>query len=249
MNILNEKYRYLQEYIEEIPNIFDHEGTAIHVSRNVIKIFHALDGTVINAKRYHAPKGINALIYSIGIRKPKGYRAYMYSSVLRGKGIETPEAIAYMERRKTGILRESYLVTVQCPYGHRMYELGDAQEGTYEDIAVSLAQYTARLHENGILHRDYSPGNILWEKDAAGQYRFSLVDINRMDFGPVDLKHGCSNLKRLWGPKRFFLLVVHEYAKARGFNQEEAERIALEARAAFWTRFSQKHRVKFKLEL
>ena len=44
--------------------------------------------------------------------------------------------------------------------------------------------YTAVMHEREVLHLDYSPGNILWDKDDEG-YHFTVVDINRMRFGKV----------------------------------------------------------------
>lgn len=47
---------------------------------------------------------------------------------------------------------------------------------------TAFAEFTARLHEAGILHLDYSPGNILYDK-IGEEYHFSLVDINRMHFG------------------------------------------------------------------
>lgn len=250
--IVNAKYQQWEDYLGSIPKIFDHEGRTIYTGRNLIKVLSLPDGTAINVKRYHAPRGVNALIYSSGLRKPKGLRAFQYPSKLLSLSIDTPEALAYMERRRLGLLRESYLVTLQCPYQHTFYELGDAAEGTYEQLAMAFGRYTAHMHACGVMHRDYSPGNILWDEErgeSSSQYVFSIVDINRMYFGPVGMVQGCRNLCRLWGPKRFFLLVVRHYAEARGYDIGEAERIALEARAAFWKRFGKKHRIKFKLEL
>ena len=116
------------------------------------------------------------------------------------------------------------------------------------------------MHNEGILHRDYSPGNILWDMgeqatavgtdgNKPSPYRFSVVDINRMSFGPVDMKTGCRNFARLWGPKHMIQLIVRTYAGQRGYDADEAERIALDARARFWKRFSRRHTVKFNLEL
>lgn len=251
--LINAKYQQWEDFLRGIPTIFDHEGRTIYTGRNLIKVLSLPDGTAINVKRYHAPRGINALIYSTGLRKPKGLRAFQYPERLLSLSIDTPEALAYTEIRRFGLLRESYLVTQQCPYRHTFYELGDAAEGTYELLAEAFGRYTAHMHECGVMHRDYSPGNILWD-ELVGEtdnhtYVFSIVDINRMYFGPVSMEQGCRNLCRLWGPKRFFLLVVRHYAEARGFDVSEAERIALEARATFWKRFGKKHRIKFKLEL
>ena len=45
------------------------------------------------------------------------------------------------------------------------------------------------------MHRDYSPGNILFDK-IDGEYHFMLVDINRMSFGKISIDMGCANFAR-----------------------------------------------------
>lgn len=244
---LNPKYEYLRDFIERIPSTFNQTGKTIYTGRNVIKVFDTPDGDTINVKCYHAPIGINALIYSLGIRKPKGWRAFHYAGYLQSKGVDTPEPIAYIEYRTLGIIGKTYFVSVQCPYEHLMYEMGDALPEEYEPMAKAFARYTASLHEKQILHKDYSPGNILWRK-TDGNYSFSIVDINRMKFGTVDMETGCKNFSRLWGPKRFLVLTVQEYARQRNFNADTCVNIMLKYRSRFWHKFALKHRVKFNLE-
>jgi len=248
--LLNENYEALRPFLERLPDIFEQQGETIYDARNKIKILKSpLDGTPLCVKRYQVPRGINRFVYSLGIRKAKGLRAYLYPQRLLEKGIETPAPVAYLESRRAGLIGESYFVSLVCPYSHRMYEFGDAAEGTYEEFAAAFAAFTARLHEAGVMHLDYSPGNILWEKVGENEYHFALVDINRMHFGEVSVAEGCKNLKRLWGPKRFFCLIARHYATCRGYDADRAEAIALEARRRFWTRYQRKHEVKFTLEL
>ena len=78
---INPKYEEMRSFIERIPDVFKKEGRVIYTGRNLIKVMEAPDGTVINVKRYHVPKGPNSLIYSLGIRKPKGERAFEYLTV------------------------------------------------------------------------------------------------------------------------------------------------------------------------
>lgn len=244
------KWQQWRDFLLAIPPHMDSEGTWIYGGkRNLIKLFSASDGTVIVVKRYHKPKGINLLVYSLGIRKPKGVRAYRYASILNAHGVETPEPVAYIENRKCGLLLDSYLITLQCPYKHRLYEMGDAKPDVYGPMAKSLANFTAHMHDEGILHLDFSPGNILWEKDSAGNYHFALVDINRMKFGHVPMKEGCKSFARLWGPKAFIVMLVSEYARLRNFNIENALKITLGARRRFWKRYQQHREMGFKLEL
>ncbi len=248
MYLFNPQYQSQRQFIDSIPSLLEQQGTTIKATRNLIKVLQMPDGTHVNVKRYHAPRYANKLVYSTGLRRPKGQRAYEYAMRLCERGIETPEPIAYIEERTAGILGLSYFISIQCNYGHTFYEWGDAPEGSYEEIALAFAAFTANMHNQRVLHLDYSPGNILWER-IGEDYHFSVVDINRMYFGKVDLARGCANFARLWGPKRFIQLIVREYARLRGFDADEAERLAMDARTAFWQRFSKRHKVKFHLEL
>lgn len=256
---IQSKYMEWRDFLLAIPSRMDDEGTWIYGGRrNLIKSFVAPDGTVLVVKRYHKPKGINMLVYSWGIRKPKGERAYRYAGILKEHGIETPEPVAYIENRRCSLLLDSYLITLQCPYPHRLYEMGDATPEVYEPMAKALADFTAHMHDEGILHLDFSPGNILWEKvedtttddrRPTAIYHFSLVDINRMRFGNISLKEGCKSFARLWGPKNFIVSLASEYADKRGFDEGLAVEITLKARRKFWKHYQRHREMEFKIEL
>ncbi len=246
---VNPKYEPLRAFLERIPTVFEHEGREIYNDRNVIKVLDTPNGTVLNVKRYCVPKGPNRLVYSLGIRKPKGQRAFRYPQRLLAAGIDTPEPVAYIEERRRGLLGFSFFISLQCSYEHTLKDVGNAEPGTYEALAEALGRFTASMHDKQLMHRDYSPGNVLYHVDADGHYHFSLVDINRMHFGSVDQRQGCLNFIRLWGPKRFFVLLVRAYAEARGFDSDACVAFALERRRQFWTRYGKKHRVMFNLEL
>ena len=243
------RYAHLETFAASMPQIFEHEGEVIYRGRNLIKTMTAPDGTLVNVKRYHQPSGPNRLIYSWGLRKSKGSRAFRYPAILAAKDIGTPDAIALVEERNSlGLLCYSYLITVQSPYPYTLYAMGDVKEGEYEALAEALGRFAAHLHEQEVLHKDFTPGNILWSHDADG-YHFALVDINRMAFGPVSSKTGLATLCRLWGPKAFVRLTVESYAQARGYDVAAAVQYVMERRARFWRRYGKKHTIKFKLEL
>lgn len=249
MQLLNGRYQSMQDFLLGLPKRMDEEGEYVYGGkRNLIKRFTAPGREQLIVKRYHRPRFINLFVYSWNLRKPKGVRAFQYATILRQHGINTPEPIAYMEERQVGVLRESWLITTQCPYAHLLYEMGTAEVDIYEPVAKALAAFTAHMHEEGILHKDFSPGNILWDRKADGNIVFSLVDINRMYFGTVDIHRGCANFARLWGPKRFIELLVREYARLRHFDEEEALGIAFAARERFWTRYQRHHEMPFPYE-
>lgn len=248
---LASRYDYLRDFILGLPDRMETDGVYIYGGRrNLIKMFTAPDGIQLNVKQFKKPAWPNSLIYSYGLRSPKGQRAYDYPARLLEKGIETPEAVAYIEDRNAlGILQKSWFVSLQCPYGHRLYEFGEAQEGHYEEVAQALGTMVAEMHDKGCLHEDLSPGNVLWEASAQGIH-FSLVDINRMHFGTVSMKKGCRNFSRLWGPKRFYQIMIEAYAHRRGFDTDKCLQLAYRSRARFWQHYLRSHeQVPFPLEL
>ena len=189
--MINPKYEYLREYVERIPKDFETIGTVIHSGRNLIKMI-TVDGLDINVKRYTIPPLINRIAYAF-FRPSKGKRAFVYPEKLLEKGFETPCPIAYIEETKMGLIGHSYFMSIQSPYRYNFCQFGNADIKSCEDVVTAFAEFTARLHEAGILHLDYSPGNILYDK-IGEEYHFSLVDINRMHFGEVDIKKGCANV-------------------------------------------------------
>lgn len=247
--LLNEKYEHLREWLEQLPEQFGQLGEVIYDKRNQLRVIEAPDGTLVNAKRYCKAHVVNRVVYSLGIRQPKGLRAFRYPARLLERGINTPEPIAYIEQRRCGLLGLSYFISVQSPLKHTLYEFGEAPEGTYEEMAHELGRFSAMMHDREVLHLDYSPGNILWDKDEQGTYHFAVVDINRMRFGKVGIKDGCAALCRMWGPKRFVELIARSYAEARGFDPDQAVALTMQARTAFWTRYQRRHPVLFPLEL
>lgn len=247
MNLeINPAYEYLRGFIESLPVCFESEGRTIYASRNIIKVM-SVEGLELNVKRYGIPAFFNRIIYSL-FRSPKGKRAYTYPQILLSKGFETPIPVAYIEQRVGGLIQYSYFISLQVPYQRNFYEFGDADIATCRDIVIAFARYTAALHEAGIMHKDYSPGNILFD-EVDGDWHFSLVDINRMYFGEVSVKEGCANFARLWGQKSFFVLLAEEYAIARGADKEQCVKWVLAYRKKFWMRYQRRHSMEFHLEL
>lgn len=246
---IHPEYEHLRVFIENIPNIFKQEGVEIYNKRNLIKVFTAPNGTQLNVKRFHKPHGPNSFIYSWGVRQPKGKRAFEYANILTANGIDTPQPIALIEERNVlGLLGFSYLVSLQCNYGHTLYEVGNSKPGEYNQLAEALAHFAARIHQSNILHKDFTPGNILWKQDNEG-FHFMLVDINRMRFGTVSIKMGLKNLCRFWGPKDFTRILASEYAKVYNYNEAKAVDYVMSERRKFWTRYGRRHEIPFDLEL
>lgn len=243
---LNPKYKFLEKFVTSMPDLFSREGEVIYTGRNLIKVLES-DGVPVNVKRYRTPNFFNRVVYSF-IRPSKGIRAFTYPQRLLELGFETPEPIAYIEERRFGLIGLSYFLSIQSSYRFTFYQFGNADIHDCRDIIVEFARFTARLHDAGVYHRDYSPGNILFDQ-VDGTYRFCLVDINRMSFGSVGMKQGCANFARLWGQTPLFDLLADVYAAARGFDPKECRRLILKYRRQFWVRYRRRHPVGYCLDI
>jgi hypothetical protein len=217
MNIqLNQKYSSLADFVRRIPHFFDNQGTLFYEGRNCIKIFE-VNGLCLNVKRYHRPLLFNQLIYGF-FRKPKAVKAYRNALNVLESGFETPEPIACILEKRFGLLGFSYFVSLHHSTGNQIRDYWFSMgEGEDKIFLKAFARYSAELHQAGIYHLDYSPGNILHEKKADG-YHFTLVDINRMKFQNVTLEEGCCNFSRLFEYDDAVRIVAEEYAIRRGFD-------------------------------
>jgi hypothetical protein len=83
---------------------------------------------------------------------------------------------------------------------------------------VAVAKTTARLHECGFLHKDYSAGNILLRELADGTVRVEIIDLNRIRFRKIGLKEGCKNFERLPMNEEIVDIIAPPYAAARNLD-------------------------------
>ncbi len=226
MIVINPQYEHLRAWIESLPDTFFQQGEIIYDARNQIRVIG--DWCV---KRYHAPRFLNRLIYSF-IRSPKAVRAYENARILLRNGIPTPEPVAYMVCGKS-LIKESFLITRCIPSTHMMYEFGDGDISGRETIIRALGKMTAQMHKAGILHLDYSPGNILFRQDGT-DIRFWFVDINRMQFGRISPKEGCRNFARLWGNRNMYELLAESYAAERELDAAWCLKEMMTAHNRFW---------------
>jgi len=240
--MINPKYKSLHGWIEHIPERFESEGKLVYSGRNMIKVFN-VDGLQINVKRYRKPHLLNRVIYSF-FRPSKAKRSFQYALLLESKNIPTPEPVAYIIIKKYGLINFSFLITLQVDYSHNLYEFGTGGVRGREDILDALARFTAKLHENGVYHKDYSPGNILFNDTLD----FCIIDINRMRFAPVSVRKGCANFARLWGQKPVFCLLASSYAIARQADEQDCIRWTLRYRAKFWKAYQRKRELPFQFE-
>jgi len=211
---------FAADFIPQVPAFFTKRGEIIHNSRNQIRVFEE-NGQAVNVKKYCIPPIVNRILYSLGWRTPKAKATYQNAVKILENGFLTPRPFGYILQRKAGLLNFSYFISEQIqhmqPMGYKTHP---------HALITALANYTADLHEKGMLHLDYTPNNILLvEKD--GQYTFALVDINRFRFykEEVPLNAVLTNLMKPFHDDEQLKMFVIEYAKRRGWDENLYKRV------------------------
>src|SRR5690606_28482897 len=130
-------------------------------------------------------------------RKSKAQRSYEYANKLVQLGIGTPQPIAYFELPKALTFYKSYYISEHAAYDFTYRELNhDFEMESHEAILRAFTRFTFDLHQKEVHFLDHSPGNTLIQITDDG-YKFLLVDLNRMEFRPLDLVTRIKNFSRL----------------------------------------------------
>lgn len=217
--------------------------------RNKIKLFD-LDGKTINIKSFKIPNIVNKIAYKY-FRKSKARRSFEYATILLGKGIGTPEPVAFLENFNFIGLKDSYYASEHLVTELTYRELVEIPEYPDNDnILRQFTKFTFDLHEKGVEFLDHSPGNTLIKKTSESLYDFFLVDLNRMNFHEnMSFEQRMNNFSRLTPKKEMIAVMSNEYAK---FYTEKSETEIFEkmwqATSDFQEEFARKKRLKKKLK-
>ena len=218
----NQQLESQNRLLQNLPQLFAQSNNVLYQKRNTIKIIEQ-DYVV---KSFAVPSFFKRLIYTITPSKAR--RSFIYAQRL---GDMTPKPITYIETRKGGFLHESYYISLLSPCTHVLKEvIKDVNFPPRDLIFDSFGRFTAQLHEKGMIHEDYSMGNILFEPTDQG-VRFQLVDLNRMRFNQhINCHKGCKNFERIDTDQHALSVVAKAYAQARGFNEDECVQLVLRMR-------------------
>ena len=216
--VVNKSFSKLKENIENLPSTFDEQGITLYHKRNIIKKMQ-WNGVEVVVKSFKRPNWINRIIYGC-LRGSKASRSYKYSKKLQKLGIGVPQPIAYLQFRKFGLFDQSYFISQfsECRFIYNsLYKQPKKQK---ELILSAIGEMVAKMHDNKIFHRDLSGGNILF--DFKGEkVEIELLDLNRMNFGPVSMTMGCKNFERLDATPEELVIMANAYAKARNLNAQK----------------------------
>lgn len=219
-------YKQINEFVKNIPVIFDNQGTLLYNKRNTIKSFliqSTEDSPLqkIVVKKFKNPIFFQSLAYSF-FRSSKAARAFNNATELRKRGIKTPIEIAYREDYQNKLLKSSYVIT-DFTDGQPIRDFFMAPNGFNHIVAEKFAHFAVELHLKGILHHDLNSTNVLYHQSEQGSY-FSVIDINRMEFRKPEktlTPHECfNNLTRFTGLMDLYEYVLQHYIKYRNWDKD-----------------------------
>ena len=208
--LINKSYKPL---VEEIERYFFESDVVLQDDRNTIKEVE-FNGKVLVVKSYKVPSFINSFIYTY-LKKSKAWRAYEYGLKISKF---TPKVIARIENFQP-LLTKSYLICEKFEADFNMQAPLFKSHPEKDIIFEQFAKFVFDLHQNKILHKDLSPGNILIKKSNR-EYKFQTIDINRMIFKVPSVKECAENFSKLWASSEDLLVILQAYAKVANLNNE-----------------------------
>jgi len=183
-------------------------------SRNRIGVFNASLGngktTDIVIKEFYT-YGINKLKSTF--LPSKALKTWRGSNALCEREIKTPLPVAYLEKRKSVFLDQSFFLSEMEKDVEEIRGLFlKLPDDELREILEALATFLSCFHEKGILHRDLSDGNILVKKTKSNKFVFYIIDTNRIRVKKrIGLLRCIKNLIRLGVPDRFQHSFLEKY--------------------------------------
>lgn len=210
-----------QDFLLNIKDHFKNNSNTIHKARNELKVIEHKDIQTV-VKAFKIPNILNQIVYAY-FRDSKAKKSYENAVKLKQLNINTPNPIGYIEFYRNFLFKESFFISEKLDYLFTIREpLRNNNLKDREEIIKKFVAFTYNLHKNCVYHKDYSAGNILVLKNEKNEYDFSLVDINRMEFKPIDLELGLDNFAKLWLDESSLNIIAKEYAKLSNTYEEKA---------------------------
>ena len=111
----------------------------------------------------------------------KAARAWRGAAACRAHAVPTPIPMAYLERRARGLVVEGFYLSSYLADAVEIRSLlRELPPDELAHLLASLAKFLGFCHNEGILHRDLSDGNILVRSPRPGAYDLWLIDTNRI---------------------------------------------------------------------
>jgi len=210
----------LKDFVVNVKTYFKQEkNRIIYDKRNIIKVVE-FEGKSYVVKYFKIPHLLNQIVYRF-FRESKAKRSFYNSIRLRQMEIHTPEPVGYIEFPTPFRFRESFYISEFFNFDFEIRAVfADVDFENREHILKKFIEYTYELHQKGVYHIDYSPGNILVKKEEDG-YIFSIIDVNRMKFINFNNELRMKSISKLTNNEQDNNFMVTYYANISNKKVEE----------------------------
>lgn len=209
--------------------------------RNTVYTVSA-DGQQLSVKAFGIPDFTDSIVYA-NLADSMARRSLDNALTLRRLGIETPKPVGAVEVIENGRLTRSYYISRHI---NVVGDMRDWDANPVADAAVAdLAALMVRLHTHGVLHKNFSPDNIIIKHDRRGRRHLLVISLDRMEFGVFDHSRHILNFERIYpenGDETARLARL--YARFADLDETATVREAEDVRRKYMSRKSRKHRLK-----
>jgi len=241
--VINPTYRDHSKTLDRFILNYETEGEAFgNQDRNSLRLFK-LNDELVNIKSFKKPNALNKVVYKF-FRKSKAQRSFEYANKLKELAIGTPEPVAFYEVNSGLLFGKSYYISEQLTNDITYRELTtDFNIPNYELLLRAFTRFTYTLHENNVNFLDHSPGNTLIKYNN-GDYKFYLVDLNRMNFEPMTFQKRIKNFAKLTIHKSMIEVMSDEYAKLINEDYTKVFNLMWSETQAFQEAYHRRRRLK-----
>lgn len=206
-------------FVLNIKEAFESSGQTLFKQRNTIKVLE-FNGSKYAIKSFKVPNFVNKIAYRY-FRDSKAKRSYLNSHELIKRGIDTPKPIGYIEHGAL-LLGNSFYISAFFEFDFEIRDvLKDPNFKDREQILKEFVRFSYNLHNKGVYHYDYSPGNVLIRKNG-NNYNLAIIDVNRMQFIDFTDELRFKNLSRFSTTLEDLEFIAKEYAKISGIDEKFA---------------------------
>ncbi len=155
----------------------------------------------VHLKRYNSKGRLFAVTYLL--RRSRARRVWQTARELRARDVSTPEALAFLERRRFGLLQAAYLVTRALPGAESLDQYVEKHfPACHPDekraFIVRLAGLLKAAHGQGMEHGDLKAKNILIAANGQSGEKISFIDLDATRLrAAASLSERCRDLARL----------------------------------------------------
>ena len=124
-------------------------GDVVYEGRNRVVRFHH-EGLSLMVKRFKRVNLVQQVVYTF-FRPTKAERAYLFAKEFHKRGIDTPQRVAYMEKRNgLGLFTTGYFVSLETPGTETHLLLREVQDFSHELADAVAAAVAQAARESGV---------------------------------------------------------------------------------------------------